>query len=70
MYPCKTEVKKYREMKMLRQAGRQVKFEARQAGGSRAGRQAVQLGGKCYAGQKLVNKWELDNFTFYKCLSA
>ena len=35
--------------------------------GCKAGRQAaaMQFGGKCYAGQKLGNKCELDNFTFY-----
>ena len=60
-------------MRMLRQAaGSQVKFElGRRRGECKAGRKAVQFGlRKCYAGQKLGNKWELDNFTFYKCLSA
>ena len=68
MFPCKTwrgrELE--RERRMLRQGG---KFGSRQGSGIRreckAGPQAVQFGGKCYAGQKLGNKCEMDNFTFY-----
>ena len=44
-------------------------MQARQGKGIRgeckAGRPAVQFGGKCYAGLKLGNKCEVDNFTFY-----
>ena len=50
-------------------AGGRGKLGCRQGKGIRgeckAGRPAVQFGGKCYAGQKLGNKCEMDNFTFY-----